>query len=78
MFDRFQIALGYYHFLSQWYSGQGDPLYARLCHLMSYYKPGLREEYFDSLHKEENELAREVYLGLCAKYGFKDTEFPNP
>lgn len=67
MFDRFQIVLGHYVFCMFHHGGQTCPLYARMCRIGRYYKPGMRGE---SLDNPDNSLAREVYENLCRKHGF--------
>jgi len=71
MFDRFQIVFGHYVFYMLWHGGQGCPLYARMCRIGRYYSPGLSPE---NLHSEGNEIALEVYKGLCIKHHGKYEE----
>lgn len=66
MFDRFQIVLAHYVFCMFWHNGQTCPLYARMCRISRYYKPGMRGE---NLRNPENEMALSIYENLCEKHG---------
>ena len=61
-FDRFDIVEAYYLALSECHSGQWSKEYARLCKLMSYFKPK------HSLSTETlSENGREIYVNACIK-----------
>jgi hypothetical protein len=66
MFDRFQIVLGYKVYFMLRHKGQWSREYARLSKINTYFSEG-RGENALNLEHEENEIAREVYLNLCAK-----------
>lgn len=74
--DRFQIALGCYHFAAQ-YSGvmcgaghesriAPSRIAARLAAIK--YRPSQSEERFDSLYAPGNERALDTYLRLSGEY----------
>lgn len=46
---RYEILEAHYAFCSDYYSGQGDPLYARLCRIGKIFKPGPMWKGRDSL-----------------------------
>lgn len=50
-FDRFDIVSAHYTFYSDWYNGQGDPLYARLCKITNKlrFNPGPLWKGYESL-----------------------------
>lgn len=75
MFDRFQIVLGHYVFCMLWHGGQTCPLYARLCRIDRYFKPGYRGLCLDN---PENEMAKEVYYNQCLKHGFHTNLWRSP
>lgn len=61
-FDRFDICEAYFLALSHCHNGQWSKEYARLCKLMSYFKPS------PMLSVETlNENAREIYENACNK-----------
>jgi hypothetical protein len=60
-FDRFDICAAWNLYLQHHWAGQGCPLYARWCHLRTYFKPALGEECVEGL----NENARAIYDALC-------------
>jgi hypothetical protein len=66
MFDRFQIVLAHYVFCLLNHGGQTCPLYARMCRISRYFKPGMRPE---NLRSEGNEIALSIYENLCEKHG---------
>lgn len=62
-FDRFDICEAYFLALSHCHGGQWSEEYARLCHLMTYFKPSP----FLSV-ETLNDNAREIYENACARF----------
>ncbi len=61
-FDRFDICDAYYLALSHCHGGQWSREYARLSHMVTYYRPS------PLLSVENlNENARAIYEGACAR-----------
>lgn len=62
-FDRFDICEAYYLALSHCHEGQWSEKYARLCNLLSYFRPSpfLKVETL-------SENAKEIYENLIAKW----------
>ena len=62
-FDRFDICEAYFLALSHCHGGQWSREYARLCRLMTYFKPS------PLLSVETlNDNAREIYENACARF----------
>jgi hypothetical protein len=61
-FDRFDILQAHYWFCSDWYDGQRDPLYARLCRILKHFTPGCLSRGPDS------ENAQAIYDNLVEKF----------
>lgn len=57
-FDRFDIVQAHYWFCADYHDGQWSDLYARLCHISNYYKPGMMET------GPSTDNAREIYQNL--------------
>lgn len=69
-FDRFDIVSAHYAFCCDWYNGQRDKLYARLCRIGNYYKPSVLDKGYVSL----SENGKDIYAALCEKHGFDHRE----
>ena len=67
MFNRFNIVIAHLIFCNDFYNGQADPLYARLCRIMRYFKPGALFSYDINNHDDD---IKDIYVSLCEKYGF--------
>ncbi len=39
--DRFDIVEAHYLYCSEWHSGQWSDLYAKMCRIQGYFKPGM-------------------------------------
>jgi len=63
-FDRFEIVEAYYAFCCDYYSGQGDKLYARLCRIRKYYKPSPMFKGYESL----TDNSQAIYDNLVKRY----------
>jgi len=61
-FDRFDIVEAYYLAFSECHSGQWSKEYARLCKIMSYFKPK-----YDLNSETLTENGKEIYISVCSK-----------
>lgn len=59
-FERFDVCLAWYHWLSLHHGGQDSREYARLSKLQTYYRPGLYQESFTAM----TENAAAIYVGI--------------
>lgn len=59
-FDRFDVVAAHYAYCADYYNGMGCPLYARLCRISRYYRPG-RAGYDDL-----TDNAKAIYDNLVA------------
>ena len=66
--NRFDIVLAHYVFYSLRGCGQDSREYERLCRILEYFKPSPMGI---NLDEEGNENAREIYLALCERHGYK-------
>ena len=48
-FDRFDIVSAHYAFCADYHEGQGSELYAKLCRIGNYFRPGMSWKGYDSL-----------------------------
>jgi len=71
-FNRFDIVQAHYFYCINYHGGMNCPLYARLCKIMSYYKPSIFDQKFSSL----TENGKEIYEQLvdCGPVLFKMEE----
>lgn len=63
--DRFEYCAGTYLFCSEHYVGQASDLYARLCRIGRWFKPGAASIKWETLSEE----ARDVYRAWCKREG---------
>ena len=68
-YDRFDIALAWYHYCAAWHSGTRDWRYERLSRMRKYFYPG--ESHIHTL-AGESENAFEIYLDIVARYEGKE------
>jgi hypothetical protein len=61
-FDRFDIVQAHYWFACNYHGGQWSPLYARLCRISRYYRPGALE------NGPEGENAIRIYRVLVRAF----------
>lgn len=59
-FDRFDVCEAWAAYMAENHGGMNDPLYARLCRLLSFYRPA-------HLGRLSNENAQAIYSALCKR-----------
>ena len=62
-FDRFDIVSAHYAFCADYHGGQYSDLYAKLCRIGNYFRPGMAWSGYDSL----SENGQVIYDNLVAK-----------
>lgn len=62
-FDRFDIVEAHYLFLNDYHEGKHSKKYARLCHILSYFKPSPLSRGYEDL----SENGQAIYDALVAK-----------
>lgn len=62
-FDRFDIVSAHYTFACDHHGGQYSELYAKLCRIGNYFRPGMARTGYDSL----SENGQVIYDNLVAK-----------
>lgn len=68
-YDRFDIALAWYHYCAAWHSGTRDWRYTRLVRINEYFKPGNDSLYELAVHSPN---AFEIYLDIVRRYEGED------
>lgn len=79
--DKFDLALGLYHWLQHTWESQGDEKYSDFCSLIRVYKPSPSNQYFENIddmarlaYDSLTDFSYRVALELVIKYQPLETE----